>query len=130
MTTVQIVIRLTEGQQIRPAKLNAELKAAGFTFTGLHNAQEAIVTCAPADEAAIRALIAAHLAHDHAADDAAEQVVKDEADAAIKQDAVIASIKAMAQAEYDVWWAANVTNAAQAIGVLKRVVRIVCRRLL
>lgn len=53
-----------------------------------------------------------------------------EAETSIKQDAVIASIKSMTQAEYDAWWAANVTNAAQAIGVLKRVVRIVCRRLL
>lgn len=51
-------------------------------------------------------------------------------DTTISQDAIIAQIKAMTNAEYDAWWAANVTNAAQAIGVLKRVVRIICRRLL
>lgn len=130
MNTVRILIRLTEGQQIRPGKLNAALKAAGYTFAGFHNAAEAIVECDPADEAAIRTIIEAHLARDHDADDAAEKAVKDEADAAIKQDTVIASIKGMAQDEYDAWWAANVTNAAQAIGVLKRVVRILCRRVL
>lgn len=49
-------------------------------------------------------------------------------DDSIKQDNIIAQIKAMTTAEFDAWWAANVTNAAQAIGVLKRVVRIMCRR--
>lgn len=129
MNTVRIVIPVLTGQ-IRPGKLNDAIKAAGFTFNGSHHDREAIVDCDPADEAAIRALIGAHIAHDHDADDAAEKAVADEADAAIKQDAVIVSIKAMTQAEYDAWWAANVTNAAQAIGVLKRVVRVLCRRVL
>lgn len=47
----------------------------------------------------------------------------------IKQDTVVNQLKAMTNAEFDVWWAANVTNAAQAINVLKRVTRIVIRRL-
>lgn len=51
-------------------------------------------------------------------------------DDSIKQDNVIAQIKAMTNAEYDIWWAANVVTTAQAIGVLKRVVRILCRRVL
>jgi hypothetical protein len=51
-------------------------------------------------------------------------------DAAIRDDNVIAAIKAMTPAEYDAWWAANVTTNAQAISVLKRLVRIVVRRLL
>lgn len=48
----------------------------------------------------------------------------------IQADATIAQIKAMTTAEFDTWWTANVTNAAQAINVLKRVTRVVIRRLL
>lgn len=51
-------------------------------------------------------------------------------DAAISSDATIASLKAMTAAEFDAWWAANVTNAAQAINVLKRISRVVLRKLL
>lgn len=51
-------------------------------------------------------------------------------DQTITQDNVIQQIKTMTNTEYDAWWAANVTNAAQAIGILKRVVRVMCRRLL
>jgi hypothetical protein len=51
-------------------------------------------------------------------------------DTTISQDNVISNIKTMTNDQYDTWWAANVTNAAQAIGVLKRLVRVVCRRLL
>lgn len=50
-------------------------------------------------------------------------------DSAIKGDAVMAALKAMTPAEYDTWWSANVTTAAQANAVLKRVVRIVIRRM-
>jgi len=35
----------------------------------------------------------------------------------------------MSNAEFEAWWTANVTNAAQAIGVLKRVTRMVLRKL-
>lgn len=61
---------------------------------------------------------------------AAEAARKAGIDAAIGGDTTIASLKAMTSAEYDTWWAANVTNAAQAIGVLKRVCRVVIRRVL
>jgi hypothetical protein len=60
----------------------------------------------------------------------AEQARQAEIDSTIAADSVIASIKAMSSAEYDAYWAANVTNAAQAIGVLKRVVRVLVRRVL
>ena len=33
-------------------------------------------------------------------------------------------------AQFDMWWDANVTNAAQAIGALKRLTKLVIRRLL
>lgn len=51
-------------------------------------------------------------------------------DAAIQADTVMATIKGMTAAEYDVWWTANVATAAQAITVLKRVVRVLARRVL
>ncbi len=50
-------------------------------------------------------------------------------DTAIANDSVIAQIKQMSNAEYDAYWAANVTNAAQLNAVVKRIVRIVVRRL-
>lgn len=50
-------------------------------------------------------------------------------EAAISSDSVVQALKLMTNAEYDAWWSANVANAAQAIGVLKRVVRLVLRRL-
>jgi hypothetical protein len=49
---------------------------------------------------------------------------------AIASDNTIQSLKAMTNSEFDTWWAANVTNAAQAIQVLKRVARVVIRRVL
>lgn len=51
----------TDPYRIDAATLNDELKAAGITFDGFHNAVEAIVQCDPADEAAVRALIQAHI---------------------------------------------------------------------
>ena len=72
---------------------------------------------------------AALLAFDTVAFDA-EEARKAGVDAAIGADATIAQLKAMTAAEFDTWWAANVTNAAQAINVLKRVTRVVIRRLL
>lgn len=49
-------------------------------------------------------------------------------DATIAADNVLAQIKAMTNAEYNAYWAANVVTAADAIGVLKRVVRVMARR--
>lgn len=51
-------------------------------------------------------------------------------DAAIGSDVVVASLKGMTNAQFDQWWGANVTNAAQAITVLKRIARIVIRKAL
>jgi hypothetical protein len=51
-------------------------------------------------------------------------------DEAIQSDSTVSALKAMTNAEFDTWWAANVTNAAQAINVLKRVTRVVIRRVL
>lgn len=49
---------------------------------------------------------------------------------AIANDTTIASLKAMSNADFDTWWAANVTNLAQALGLLKRLTRVVIRRVL
>lgn len=51
-------------------------------------------------------------------------------DTSIKNDTVLASLKEMTSSEYDAWWVSNVTTSAQAIGVLKRVVRVILRRVL
>lgn len=59
-----------------------------------------------------------------------EQVRQQAIDNAIASDATLSAIKAMTNAEYDTWWSANVTNATQAIAVLKRVVRVLVRRVL
>jgi hypothetical protein len=42
----------------------------------------------------------------------------------------IAELKAMSAAEYSAWFDQNVTTAAQAIGVLKRLTLVIIRRLL
>ena len=60
----------------------------------------------------------------------ADEVRQEAIDAAITGDTVLGNIKGMTAAQYDAWWAANVTNNAQAIGVLKRVVRVLVRRVL
>lgn len=43
-------------------------------------------------------------------------------------DAQLAPLRNMTNAEFNAWWDANVTTAAQAIGVLKRLVRVLLRR--
>lgn len=48
---------------------------------------------------------------------------------AIQQDPVIKQLRAATNAEFDAWWAANVTNFAQASNVLKRLTRLTLRRL-
>lgn len=57
-----------------------------------------------------------------------EQARRDAVDGAIANDDVIASLKAMTNAQFDAWWSANVTNTAQAVAVLKRITRLVIRR--
>lgn len=51
-------------------------------------------------------------------------------DAAIVGDATVQLLRGMTVAEFDTWWAANVTTVAQASNVLKRVTRVVLRRVL
>jgi hypothetical protein len=61
---------------------------------------------------------------------AIDKVRTDAIDLNIKNDAVLNAAKAMTNAQFDTWWAANVTNLAQANGVLKLLARIVIRKLL
>jgi hypothetical protein len=61
---------------------------------------------------------------------AAEAARKATFESAIGVDTIIAQLKAMTAAEFDIWWDANVTNAAQAIAVLKRLTRLMVVRLL
>lgn len=63
-------------------------------------------------------------------DNTAELARLSAVDQAIATDSTVSSLKAMTNAEFDTWWAANVTNAAQAINVLKRIARVVIRRVL
>lgn len=51
-------------------------------------------------------------------------------DTVIQADDLSNLIKNMSNTEYDAWWVANVANLGQANAVLKRVVRILCRRVL
>ena len=126
----RIEVALTEGQSLDAPKLNDALRAAGLTFNGFHHAQAAIVECAPADEQQVRSIIATHLATDWKAVEAREAVREAAIDSAIAGDATIAQLKGMTNAEFDAWWAANVTTAAQAIAVLKRLARVIIRRVL
>jgi hypothetical protein len=61
---------------------------------------------------------------------AQERTRKEAIDQAIAGDTTVQSLKSMTNAEFDTWWSANVTNAAQAIALLKRITRVVLRRLL
>lgn len=49
---------------------------------------------------------------------------------AIDGDGIIQNLRTMTAAQFDAWWDANVTNAAQAITVLKRLVKLIIFRLL
>ena len=49
---------------------------------------------------------------------------------AIEDDATIAGLKAMSNAEFDAWWTANVTNAGQTNAMLRRLARVILVRLL
>lgn len=59
---------------------------------------------------------------------AADQLRQESINQAISADTVVAQLKAMTNAEFDTWWTTNVSTAAQAITVLKRITRIVLRR--
>lgn len=51
-------------------------------------------------------------------------------ESAIGGDSVIQTLRTMTAAQFDAWWDANVTNAAQAIGVLKRLIKLIIFKLL
>ena len=121
----------TDPYRIDAAALNDELKAAALVCDGFHDAVTAIVVCEATDDAAVRAVIAAHIANTVAREAAkvAAKVAAKSIDDAVAADTTLAAFKAMDNAQFDAWWAANVTNAAQAIGVLKRLAKIVIRRL-
>lgn len=122
--------KLQAGQQLRQGVLNDAIRVvATRPWEGRHDAATVIVICDDADVPAIQAVIDAHLATDWAAVDAATAARLAAIDDAIKQDNVMQQIKGMTNAEFDAWWAANVTNAAQAITVLKRIVRLAARKL-
>lgn len=50
-------------------------------------------------------------------------------EAAISSDSVLSQLRTMTVVQFDAWWDANVTSAAQVIGILKRLVKIVMRQL-
>ena len=51
-------------------------------------------------------------------------------DAAIGGDASLQAFRTMSKADFDTWWAANVTTAPQAIAVMKKLAWLEIRRLL
>lgn len=60
----------------------------------------------------------------------AEQARIETLESSVASNPLVAQLKAMTNAEFNDWWSANVTNAAEAINVLKLVVRVILRRLL
>lgn len=125
---VRILVKINGGQ-FRSTKLNDAIKLAGFVFDASHNAAEVIVDCDTANEAAIRALITAHLATDWNAADAAEVQRAAGLDASINVSAIVQTLKPMDNAAFNAWWAANVTNLAQAGLILREVTKYIIRRL-
>lgn len=83
----------------------------------------------PSEISAAQGVIDAFDLAAHAQQEADELAKAASLDSAIATDPTLAAFKAMDNAQFDAWWAANVTNAAQAIGVLKRLAKIVIRRL-
>lgn len=43
----------------------------------------------------------------------------------VRGDSQLAQLKVMTNAEFDAWWTANVTNAAQAAAILKKLVKLI-----
>jgi len=58
-----------------------------------------------------------------------EQTRIDDLDTEINNDTVLSNLKSMTNAEFNAYWSANVTTAAQANQVLKRLARLVIRKL-
>jgi hypothetical protein len=61
---------------------------------------------------------------------AAEVVRRETFESTIRGDSIVTQLKGMTAAEFDAWWDINVTNAAQAIAILKRLTRLIIVRLL
>lgn len=106
-----------------------EIKAAGISGDGWACRVDGNFSFGSLPQATQDAILAIYAAHNPAAIPA-KQVRDADIDTAIAGDSVVAQLKAMTTAEFDTWWAANVTTAAQAINVLKRVTRLVIRKLL
>jgi len=62
--------------------------------------------------------------------DSPEVIRRAAIETAVTADAQIQALKAMTNAQFDAFWDANVTTAAQAIGILKRLVRVMLVRVL
>jgi len=61
---------------------------------------------------------------------AAEAARREAFETTIRGDSIVSQLKGMTATEFDAWWDANVTNAAQAITILKRLTRLIIVRLL
>lgn len=107
--------------------LRAALVAAHGDAFGLCTDQTQVLV--GSQDPAVRATCLAHFAIDWNAANATAKQKADSIDQANAGDAMLVALRAMSNAELDAWWAANVTNAAQAIQVLKRLAKLVIRRL-
>jgi len=129
---MKIIQPLVQGQQLRAARLNEAIRLAGITFVGTHDATAVSVECDDADENAVRAIIATHLATDWAALEASNisRTALDEAERqAAKADSQIISDLNMTTVDINntidnLWSNANGGTAGQRT-FLKRLVRIV-----
>lgn len=93
-----------------------------------HATAEGPVQFTPAEEAEWDAMAAAAAAAAPALQAEADR--KATLDTAVSTDTQLNAFKSMSKAEFDTWWAANVTNAAQAIAVLKKLALLIIRRVL
>ena len=105
----------------------ADAEASGLPFRRVFDVKNgpSIAYLTPEEIAAAQAATAAETAAQNTPEALATASIK----AAVASDTTLAALKAMDNTEFEAWWAANVTNAAQAINVLKRLAKIVVRRL-
>jgi len=104
-----------------------------FDYTQPHRIVDGVPVLMTADEIAARAAEEAALAPLVAAQQAeASRLAQIDATisgASFNGGTTLAQLKAMSRDQFNAWWAANVTNAAQAIAVLKFIAWQVLRRL-
>lgn len=118
MSTIRCVYEKAPGfpaTDQHPAAVRYPINAGPFKF--------ADVIGGPPSQAEIDALLGTDAAG------VTEAQRKTDIDATIAGDATIQLLKGMTNAEFAAWWGANVTNLAQAGGVLMRVTRLVIRKL-